>query len=84
MHLLVTSRYITDIQHEFEKTTRLEIYASDDDVKSYVKARIEEQPQLVRHIRADPTLRSIISDTIVRKANGMYVTITRPLFERSA
>lgn len=75
-HLLVTSRYIRDIEHEFEKAARLEIYARDEDVKSYVEARMGEQHQLVRHIEADPTLRSTISDAIVQKANGMYVTIT--------
>ena len=80
-HLLVTSRYSRDIEHEFENAACLKIYASDEDVKSYVKARIEEQPQLVRHIRADPTLRSTILDTIVQTASGMYVTIIRPLFD---
>ena len=84
MHLLVTSRYITDIEDEFEKVARLEIRASNEDVKSYVEARIEEQPQLVCHVRADPTLRSAIVDTIVQKAGGMYVTTIRPLFERIA
>ena len=76
VNLLVTSRHIPAIEHEFEKAARLEIYASDDDVRSYAETRIEEQPQLIRHIKVDPTLRSLILDTIVKKASGMYVPTT--------
>jgi hypothetical protein len=79
--LLVTSRDITNIELEFQKAARLEIRANDKDVRSYLKSRIEGQPQLTRHIEKDATLRDAILDTIVKKANGMYDPILGSLFE---
>jgi hypothetical protein len=79
--LLVTSRDITSIELEFQTAARLEIRANDEDIRSYLKSRIEGQPQLARHIEKDPTLRGEILDTIVEKANGMYVPIVGSLFK---
>jgi hypothetical protein len=73
-HLLVTSRSVADIQREFAEESCLEIRACDTDVKDYIEARIAGEPQMVRHIKADPSLRTAILDTIIQKANGMYVT----------
>jgi hypothetical protein len=78
--LLVTSRDIANIELEFQNAARLEIRANDEDVRSYLKSRIEGQPQLARHIEKDATLQDAILDTIVKKANGMYVPIAGPLF----
>jgi hypothetical protein len=77
--LLVTSRPIANLEHEFENATHLEIHASDEDIKRYLEAQIERQPQLARHIKADPTLRDAILNNIIKKANGMYVPVTRPV-----
>lgn len=73
VHLLVTSRHITAIEREFERTMSLEIRAADGDIKNYVTKEIDKQPQLLRHIAADPRLRTEIIETIVKKAEGMYV-----------
>jgi len=77
IYLLVTSRHIGNIERGFEGVNRLEIRASDADVKDYLNARIEQDPQLARHIKADPTLRYTILNTIIQKTNGMYVLPTR-------
>jgi NACHT domain len=76
-HLLVTSRHNPAIEHEFKKAARLEIRATDKDIKSYVDGRIREQPEFIRE---DSTLRSAILDTIIQKADGMYAA-TRALFQ---
>ena len=82
--LLVTSRPIANIEHEFENATRRDIHASDEDIKRYLEAQIERQPQLVRHIKADPNLRDAILNNIIQKANGMHVPVTRPVLIESS
>lgn len=72
--LSVTSRDITNVEQEFQNAVRLEIRANDKDLRSYLRSRIEGQPQIKRYIQKDGTLQDTILDTIVEKANGMYVT----------
>ena len=71
IHLLVTSRYTGDIEHEFAEAACLEISALDEDIRKYIETRIKTQPQLIHHIKVDPTIRGTILDTIVQKADGM-------------
>jgi ankyrin repeat domain-containing protein 50 len=79
IHLLVTSRHIANIEPEFEKEPRLEIRAIDEDVRSYLIARIEEEPRLSQYTKVDPALRNDILDNIVQKAGGMYDLRTLPI-----
>ena len=74
IHLLVTSRFVSNIEREFAEASRLEIRANETDIRDYIEARIAAQPQMMRHIEADPTLRNALLDTIIQKADGMYVT----------
>lgn len=71
VRLLITSRYISAIESEFERTTCVEIRASDEDVARYIQGRIQREPRLARHIRADPGLQKTIIDNIVQRAKGM-------------
>lgn len=77
MHLLVTSRHNAGIQREFEKGARLEIHASNKDVKRYIEARIEEHPLLVRYIEANPTLQSLERLTLAVAA-GIFAFMSLP------
>ena len=43
VRLFCTSRHITSIENEFETATRLEIKATDEDVKRYVVGRIDSE-----------------------------------------
>jgi hypothetical protein len=70
-HLLVTSRHIPTIEREFEKAARVEIRASDEDVRRYLERRIESGGRLVRLLKADPALQATIANTIVENAKGM-------------
>jgi len=72
-HLLVTSRYVEDIKREFAEASCLDIRAHDEDVKHYIEARITGEPQILRHIQADPSIQNSIVGTIIQKSNGMYV-----------
>ena len=68
---LYTSRLLNDIERMFEGYPRLEIRASDSDVRQYISDRILHETRLARHIEADSSLKEVISDVIVRKSDGM-------------
>lgn len=70
---IYTSRRLNDIEQMFEGHPRLEIRASDSDVRRYISDRIKHEARLVRHIEADSNLKEAISDVIVRKSDGMWV-----------
>jgi len=71
IHLLITLRHIPAIVQEFEKAARVEIRASDQDVKRYLESRIESEGRLVRFVKSDPALQATIVSTIVQNAKGM-------------
>ena len=77
VRLLITSRNLptSEIEFDFDRENRIEIRASDEDVRCYVEARISSEPQLVRHVEIEPTLRNLITETIVSKVEGMYETL---------
>jgi len=54
-NLLVTSRDLASIAEDFCETKRLDIYASDDDVRKFIQNRIPREPRLARHIHGHPT-----------------------------
>jgi hypothetical protein len=70
-YLLVTSRHVLSIEDTLNQSSRLEIRASDTDVRIYLENRIQEKSRLKRHVQADPSLRNPIIDTIVEKVQGM-------------
>lgn len=78
IHLLVTSRHSTIIAREFEKAARLEIRASNADVKKYLEGRIMTEPQFACHVKGDLALQNTIIETIVQKVEGMCVPIKCP------
>jgi hypothetical protein len=71
IHLLVTSRHNITIKPEFERAAHVEIRASDEDVKKYLKDRIESERQLVRQVRKDSALQGTVINTIMENAKGM-------------
>ena len=52
---------------------RLEIRATNPDMRCYIDARIKEHKRLSRLIRSDPQITNRISETLCRKANGMFL-----------
>jgi ankyrin repeat domain-containing protein 50 len=73
VQLLVTSRYNPNIERYFDDVPRLEILASDFDVKWYLESQILDQPRLASYVETDPSLKKAIIDTIVKLTNGMWV-----------
>ena len=73
VRLLCTSRYLGDIAREFQDYPRLELRASCSDIGRYLSERIEGETRLRKHLHDDPTLFTLILDTIVRTSDGMVV-----------
>jgi hypothetical protein len=74
--LMITSRDVPSIQHKLSHFCRLEIRASDADVRTYLERRIEREERLARHVEADPALRHTILETIMKEVKGMLVVFS--------
>jgi archaellum biogenesis ATPase FlaH len=70
-NLLVTSRNISSIEREFRKAARVEICASDEDIRRYLEFRIRKESRLSHNIGTDRPLQSKIVNTLAEKAQGM-------------
>ena len=74
-NLLVTSRRVPDIEVQFNDHPRLEITATDEDIRRYVSDQILRKPTLKRHIKDDSDFREFIIKTIGFKSKGMSVNL---------
>ena len=52
---------------------RLEIRATDTDMRCYIDGRIKEHQRLLRLVGSDPHLADRLNETLCRKANGMFL-----------
>ena len=52
---------------------RLEIRATDPDMRCYIDGRIKEHQRLLRLVGSDPHLADRLNETLCRKANGMFL-----------
>lgn len=71
LNLLVTSRDIPNLQRQLQDATRLEIQASDDDIRNYVEERISTSDRLSLYVKKDSSLRKFMIDTVTKNAKGM-------------
>lgn len=70
LRLMVTSRFIRNIENEFELSPRLEIRASAPDVKQFIRGQIHLLPNCVRR---DNKLQGDVETKIVEAVDGMLV-----------
>jgi hypothetical protein len=74
LRLLITARpHIAEVLNTFKDATRLEIRASEEDIRRYLEGRTEKEKKLKYHIKKDPTLQGDIMTAIVEKVDGMSV-----------
>jgi hypothetical protein len=73
VNLLVTSHFLDTIACELEQSKRLEVGASNEDVRRYIHGRISREYRLLRHIQKDAELGEAIVRTVVGNARKMYV-----------
>lgn len=71
--IFITSREIHSIREQLPNWTRLDIRASDEDIRSYVKSHINDSKKFTfaGDIRDDPALANEIVEKVVEKAQGM-------------
>jgi Cdc6-like AAA superfamily ATPase len=75
VNIFATSRFIPEIEQQFEKCERMEIRAQDDDILRYLDGRI---PHLLRsQILKYHDLQDLIRREVVKAVDGMYVHPSR-------
>jgi hypothetical protein len=68
--LMMTSRFIPDIEREYQSAIKLEIRASDQDVRKYITGQL---PRLPKCIQNDNGLKTEIQNKITERVDGMWV-----------
>ena len=71
INLLVTSRHDPTIKKQFSEAQLCEIYATDEDMRSYISKRMGQERRLSRQIMSVPSLRNDIPARVVGSAKGM-------------
>lgn len=69
LRLLATSRPIPEITNEYTAALKIDIRASDEDVKQYVAGQIYQK--LPKCIQRDKELQDMVQDKIVQAVDGM-------------
>lgn len=70
--VLVTSRHCTSDEEYFEPSSRIEILAPNDDIITYVEARmVEDGSRLTKHFKTEPRLEHLVLQNVVKQAQGM-------------
>ena len=73
VRLMITSRPVASIEAHLQGMAYLEIRAADEDIRKYVENRIPKERRLIPYVRGDNAFRISVIDTIIAKAQGMYV-----------
>jgi hypothetical protein len=71
LRLLYTSRHIDDIAGILAGSTRIEIRASEADIRAYVQEQVKSKYLLSEFCRQDSNLQNDILQVVVSKAEGM-------------
>lgn len=74
-NLLFTARNYAGLEDLFPETACIDIAATEEDLRSYVDARISHSPRLAKHTRTNKQLREEITTTVVGKASGMFLLV---------
>lgn len=68
VRLMITSRFIAEIEAEFKQEERLEIRASKEDVRRFVAGQMYRLPKCIQH---DTALQKLIEERISERVDGM-------------
>jgi Cdc6-like AAA superfamily ATPase len=68
VRLMVTSRFVPDVEDTFRLALRLEVQASDEDVKQFVVGQIHRLPGCVQR---SATLQVLVQERVVEAVGGM-------------
>ena len=73
LQLLVTSRDIPMISSQLEGAEKIEIQASDEDIRIYLQERMDNSSRMKKYFAKDPSLKDRIVETVTSKAGGMFL-----------
>jgi hypothetical protein len=65
---MVTSRFVPDVEDALKPTLRLEVEASDEDVKQFVVGQMYRLPACIQR---DVALQDLVRKQIVEAVDGM-------------
>lgn len=68
MRLMVTSRFVPDVEETFRLASRLEVKATDEDVKQFVVGQMHKLPKCVQR---SATLQELVQEEVVKAVDGM-------------
>jgi hypothetical protein len=68
IRLIATSRFIPEVDVEFRKAVRLEVQASNEDVRRFVAGQMYRLPKCIQR---DPALQKIVEEKIPETVDGM-------------
>lgn len=68
VRLMATSRFVPDVEDAFRSALRLEVAASDEDVKQFVAGQMYRLPGCVRQ---NVTLQELVQERVVEAVDGM-------------
>ncbi|CZR70019.1 uncharacterized protein PAC_19920 [Phialocephala subalpina] len=66
-HMLVTSRFTSDLEQSFSQNILLEIRARDEDITTYLRSRMIQEARLSKHLQAEPGLSDEIIAAILER-----------------
>ena len=75
LHLMVTSRPLPLIEAVFQDAIHLEVRATDDDVRKYIRSRILRERRLKVHVAKDKELQKNVEDKVMANVRGMYALL---------
>ncbi|KAL5377140.1 hypothetical protein DPSP01_009953 [Paraphaeosphaeria sporulosa] len=70
IRLMATARFIPEIEAEFQKAAKLEIRASDRDVRRFVAGQMDRLPKCIQR---DPALQKVVQEKILERVDGMFL-----------
>ncbi|XP_014551953.1 hypothetical protein COCVIDRAFT_30600 [Bipolaris victoriae FI3] len=70
VRIMATARFIPEIEAEFQAAMKLEIRASDDDVRCYVTSQMHRLPPCILR---KPALQVMVQDELVKAVDGMFL-----------
>ncbi|KAJ7600128.1 hypothetical protein C8J56DRAFT_1019466 [Mycena floridula] len=73
LQLLMTSRQMQSITEALRDESTIYIEAHDEDLQTYIQARIAAQTRLKRLMKADRSMEDEIIEQVIKKAAGMFL-----------
>ncbi|KAJ7278197.1 ankyrin repeat domain-containing protein [Mycena rebaudengoi] len=73
INLLLTSRPHITPKMFFPNTPALEIRATEEDIRQYLDAQIQNSFRLLKHVQSHPELRQEIENQIIGNVDGMFL-----------